>query len=216
MDQLSTVQLIAIWILPILFAVTLHEAAHGLVAYKLGDNTAYLQGRITLNPVKHIDPLGTVVLPIILLLTTHFVFGWAKPVPVTQSHLRHPRRDMPLVALAGPLANFIMALFWVLILKLGIAMTQGHMSGGLYCIYVGQAGVMINVVLMVLNLLPIPPLDGSRVVASLLPVRMAYYYDRAAPVGILIILALAVTGILGQFLMAPINVVQRFLIHLVI
>lgn len=216
MEQLTTLQLVAIWILPILFAVTLHEAAHGLVAYKLGDNTAYLQGRITLNPLKHIDPIGTVAIPIILLLTTNFVFGWAKPVPVHQPNLNYPRRDMALVALAGPLSNLIMAVFWVLLLKLGITLTQAHITGGIYLFYMSQAGVMINVVLMVLNLIPIPPLDGSRVVSALLPPPLSIYYDKAAPVGLLIIILLAATGILGEYLVQPITAVQHFLLKLLI
>lgn len=213
MDQLSTVQLISIWILPILFAVTLHEAAHGLVAHKLGDNTAYLQGRISLNPLKHIDFIGTIVVPLILLVTTHFVFGWAKPVPVNQANLRNPRRDMALVALAGPLSNFVMAIFWIILLKLGAVLIQAHYSAGPYLLYMSQAGVMINVVLMVLNLVPIPPLDGSRVVSSLLPPRWAYYFDRTAFAGMLLIVVLAATGVLGRFLMGPINAVQMFLLQ---
>lgn len=216
MDQLSVVQLIAIWILPILFAVTLHEAAHGFVAHRLGDSTAYMLGRVTLNPIKHIDLVGTIIVPLVLLVTTHFVFGWAKPVPVNYHNLRKPRRDMAIVAVAGPVSNFVMALFWLLILKLGIVFAQADFVAGKPLIYMGQAGVIINIVLMVLNLIPIPPLDGSRVVSAALPPKIAYYYDKAAPFGLIAIIGLAVTGVLTTFLMGPVNVVQRFLVQLII
>lgn len=212
MEQLTTIQLIAIWILPIVFAVTLHEAAHGYVAHKFGDNTAYLQGRITANPLKHIDILGTVILPMFLMLTTNFVFGWAKPVPVDQRNLRHPKRDFAIVALAGPFSNFLMALFWMAILKLCLVLPKHEYL--LWPVYMSQAGVMINVVLMVLNLIPIPPLDGSRFFAYLLPSPWDERFNKITPFGILIILGLIITGVLTKIMLPCITFVQNALLVL--
>src|SRR5262249_49624292 len=158
------------WALPILFAITLHEVAHGWVAYKRGDNTAFLAGRISLNPLKHIDLLGTIILPSLLLLTSGFMFGWAKPVPVDIRQLKNPRWDAALVAAAGPLSNLAMALFWAGLSKLGLLwvaylkLHHGNLDYGLWLFLMGQAGITINLFLLLLNLIPIPPLDGSRVV----------------------------------------------------
>jgi Zn-dependent protease len=201
-SALQMVQTLAVWALPVLFAITLHEVAHGWAARALGDNTAAMMGRLTLNPIKHIDPIGTILVPVIfLLLPGNFLFGWARPVPVSVRNLRHPRRDSALVALAGPLANLAMAFAWGLLLKL--ALTQDTREG----IWMGiqmmaTAGIVINLVLMALNLLPIPPLDGGRVLSSLLPPTWSYKLDRVEPYGTFIVAALLITGLLGP-LMRP-------------
>ncbi|MCG5511977.1 site-2 protease family protein [Ectothiorhodospira shaposhnikovii] len=199
-------QIIAIWALPVLFAITLHEASHGWMAKQLGDPTAKMLGRLTANPIKHIDPVGTIAVPIGLLIFTAltpappFVFGWAKPVPVNTRNLRNPQRDMAIVAAAGPTANLLMALFWALMIKIGL-MLQGTFDwAAVPLIYMGMAGITINILLMVLNLLPIPPLDGGRVVAGFLPARIAARYERLEPYGLVIVLALLFTGILGAVL----------------
>jgi len=193
-------QTLAVWALPVLFAITLHEVAHGWVARALGDNTAAMMGRLTLNPLKHIDPVGTILMPIVfLLLPGDFLFGWAKPVPVSAHNLRHPRRDMALVAAAGPLANLAMAFGWGLLLKLALAQGAGE---GLWLgvRMMATAGIVINLVLMALNLLPLPPLDGGRVLAGLLPPAGAALLGRIEPYGFIIIVALLVTGLLGPLL----------------
>ena len=176
-------------IIPVLFAITLHEVAHGWVAFRLGDPTAKMLGRLTINPFKHIDPIGTILVPLLTLYLGGVLFGWAKPVPINSRYFKHFRRDMALVAIAGPVSNFLMAIFWALLLR---ATYNTHDGVSLMC----QIGIMINLVLGVLNLIPIPPLDGSRVVSSLLPRKWAYYYDRVEPYGFFIILGLYFLGIL--------------------
>lgn len=199
-------QTIAIWALPVLFAITLHEAAHGFIAKQLGDPTAKMLGRLTANPFKHIDPVGTVAVPVGLLILTAltpmppFIFGWAKPVPVNMRNLRHPRRDMAIVAAAGPLANLLMAMFWALMVKLGF-MLHGTLDWvAIPLILMGSAGIAINILLMVLNLLPVPPLDGGRVVSGVLPRRVGRHYDRLEPFGLVIVLILLFTGVLTAIL----------------
>lgn len=206
-DLMSLVQKICIWALPVLFAITLHEVAHGWAARALGDRTAEMLGRLSLNPLRHIDPMGTVVVPVLLLALGGFLFGWAKPVPIGVRNLRHPRRDMALVAVAGPLANGMMALAWGLLLKLALAMnaTDGVWLG---VRYMAMAGVMINLVLMVLNLLPLPPLDGGRVLSGLLPERYASVLDRIEPYGFFILIALMATGVLSQLMDWPLAMAQ--------
>ncbi|HEB77645.1 MAG TPA: site-2 protease family protein, partial [Methylothermaceae bacterium] len=167
MEELTLAQKLAVWVLPILFAITLHEVAHGWVAWLLGDDTAKRFGRLSLNPIYHIDLIGTVAVPLIMLLLGGFIFGWAKPVPVDYGRLRHPKRDMALVALAGPGSNLCMALGWALLARLGIWLEMAYVSVPL--IYMGAAGIFFNLVLMVLNLLPVPPLDGGRVLVGVLP-----------------------------------------------
>ncbi len=189
----SAIQFLTIAIIPLIFAITLHEAAHGYIASKLGDQTALIMGRVTLNPAKHIDPIGTVALPIIMLLFAGFIFGWAKPVPVAWQNLNKPRRDMALVALAGPISNLLMAILWAIIAKLAMLVFSGdtHQIAKDLALFIHRAalfGITINCVLMILNLIPIPPLDGSRVVSSLLPPRAALVYEKIEPYGIWILL----------------------------
>jgi len=210
MPDLSTLQLVAVAILPLLFAITVHEVAHGWVAKKFGDPTAQRLGRLTLNPLKHIDPVGTILVPGMLLLLGGFVFGWAKPVPVTWENLRHPKRDMAIVAAAGPAANLVMALFWAVIARIGVHLgTQSW--AGLPMQYMGLFGIEINAVFMILNLIPMPPLDGGRVAVGLLPGPWAWQLARLEPFGFFILLALLATGILGAIISPPIHVVERLL-----
>lgn len=207
MNQLSLVQQICVVLLPLLFAITLHEVAHGWVAKKLGDNTAQMLGRLTLNPLKHVDPVGTVIVPGFLLFSSYitggsgFIFGWAKPVPVDWSRLENPKRDMALVALAGPMANLLMAILWAMILKFGVLLNSPFASEPMALM--GSFGIKINLVLMVLNLLPLLPLDGGRILTSLLPRTMAWKFSRLEPYGFFILLALLFTGLLGPILSFP-------------
>jgi Zn-dependent protease len=190
---------VAVWLAPVLFAITLHEAAHGWVANKLGDPTAKQLGRITANPIKHIDPMGTIVVPLFLAMISPFVMGWAKPVPVEPRYFKSPLVDMALVAVAGPVSNFFMACIWAMFIKL--AYLSLDMSPVLaFLVEMGKNGIIINIVLMVLNLLPIPPLDGGRVVAGVLPPRVALPYMQLERFGMIIILLLLVSGILGKIM----------------
>ncbi len=206
---------IVIWAVPVVFAITLHEAAHGYVAKLFGDRTAEMLGRITLNPIKHIDPVGTILVPGMLLLSAKmlggapFLFGWAKPVPVNFGNLRQPKRDMIWVAGAGPAANFVMAVGWALLARV-VSPAGAWASDGFY--EMAQIGIMINLVLMVLNLLPIPPLDGGRIAVGLLPGRAAYALSRVEPWGFMVILLLLVSGVLGD-LMRPLLRVASFVLY---
>ena len=201
MDVSNLVQTVAIYALPVLFAITLHEAAHGYVARHFGDMTAYAQGRISLNPARHIDLVGTILVPIAILVVSKlaggagFLFGWAKPVPVNYSALKQPKRDMMLVAAAGPASNLVMALGWAVLYKLGDAIGPGEYTTPFKLMSV--AGIEVNVVLMLLNLLPILPLDGGRIVAGLLPARRSWQYSRLEPWGFPILLTLMFTNVLG-------------------
>lgn len=199
-EQLTKIQLFAVWLLPILFAVTVHEAAHGFTANLFGDKTALLLGRVTLNPLRHIDIIGTIVVPTVLLLFGGMVFGWAKPVPINPLNLSKPRRDLALVALSGPLSNIIMALLWAGIAKIGMLLLQHDLAWAVAIIYMGKAGIMINFVLAVLNLLPLPPLDGGGIVTSLLPPRLAIKFSYIAPFGFFILLFLAAFGMLSSII----------------
>ena len=214
MSALSLPQLIAVAILPLIFAITVHEVAHGWMAKQFGDPTAQRLGRLTLNPLKHIDPIGTVAVPVLLLVLGGFIFGWAKPVPVTWENLRHPKRDMAIVAAAGPAANLLMALIWAVVLRVG--MTLGPTSwAGIPMQYMGEFGIQINVVLMVLNLIPLPPLDGGRVAVGLLPGPWAWQLARIEPFGFFILLALLATGVLSTIISPPINIIMH-LVSLVV
>jgi Zn-dependent protease len=214
----NIIQTIAIWTIPVLFAITLHEVSHGWVAKLLGDPTAKMLGRLTVNPFKHIDPVGTVLVPLGLLVLTSltpgppFVFGWAKPVPVNSRNLKHPQRDMAIVAAAGPMANLVMALFWAVMIKLGLGLLDTVNWVAVPLVYMGIAGITINILLMVLNLLPVPPLDGGRVVSGLLPPRMSDTYDRLEPYGLFIVLGLLATGLLwtiiGPFYAFFLNLIE--------
>jgi Zn-dependent protease len=222
MDMNALMQLIAVAIIPLIFAITLHEAAHGFVASKLGDTTALMLGRVTLNPAKHIDPIGTVLLPLTTLAFSGLLFGWAKPVPINYHHLRSPRRDMICVALAGPAANLLMALGFAFLAKVVLVFLPHPATGllllvGRFLLSMAQFGIMINCILLVLNLLPLPPLDGSRVLRALLPASWQYYLDYIEPLGVWILLALLLLGILGPVLWPPILGLQqviRDLFHL--
>jgi len=207
MDEVSLMQRIIIWSVPVLFAITVHEVAHGWVALKLGDRTAMMLGRLTLNPIKHIDPVGTLLVPAIMLLVGGFVFGWAKPVPVTWENLKHPKRDMALVAAAGPVANLLMIIFWVIVIKIGVMVLNSYPVVGKPLLLMGVAGVFINTVLMVLNLIPLPPLDGGRILTGLLPGPLAWKFSRIEPYGFLILLILFFTHILGKIMWPVISVV---------
>ena len=215
MPDLSLPQLVAVIFLPLLFAITVHEVAHGWMAKQFGDPTAQRLGRLTLNPLKHIDPIGTLLIPALLLLMhAPFLFGWAKPVPVTWENLRHPKRDMAIVAAAGPGANLVMALFWAIIARLGAHL--GTFSwAGLPMQYMGIYGIEINIILMVLNLIPLPPLDGGRVAVGLLPGPLAWQLSRIEPFGFFILLALLATGVLSVIIGPPINGIEHLILKLV-
>lgn len=202
--EFNLVQTLAIYALPVIFAITLHEAAHGYVARLFGDNTAYVLGRVSLNPVRHIDPVGTILLPLLILVASKLfgssgiLFGWAKPVPVDFSALRHPKGDMLWVAAAGPFANLVMAVLWALTLKFALLAPHNAFTQPLSLM--AGVGIEINLVLMVLNLLPILPLDGGRIAVSLLPHRLAYSFSRLEPYGFPILLLLLFTNTLGIIL----------------
>jgi Zn-dependent protease len=200
MDVSHLIQTFAVYALPVLFAITLHEAAHGYVARHFGDMTAFAQGRVSLNPLRHVDPVGTILVPLVILLLSggRFLFGWAKPVPVNYSALRRPKRDMMWVAAAGPLSNLAMALGWAVLLKLALLLPANIFSTPMA--EMAKAGVLVNLVFMFLNLLPILPLDGGRIAAGLLPNRMAWQYAKLEPWGLPILLVLLVTNLLDAVL----------------
>lgn len=216
MDFERIIFLIAAGAIPVLFAITLHEVAHGWIANQLGDSTAKMLGRLTVNPLKHIDPIGTVALPIGMLVfslaTTGipFAFGWAKPIPVNTRNLKQPRRDMAIVAVGGPLSNFFMAIFWALMFSLfarlipDTSVSEGFLT-------MAQIGLVFNLILMVLNLVPIPPLDGGRVLSGLVPRSMAYWLDRVEPYGFLIVIALLYFGVLDKLIGPIISALYSFI-----
>ena len=214
MDIAQLIQSIAIWALPVLFSITVHEAAHGYVARHFGDNTAYMLGRITLNPIKHIDPIGTILMPLLLLFTTSgaFLFGYAKPVPVRFGNLRNPKRDMIWVALAGPAANLAQAFLWGILLLLLHAMDVSEP----YFLAVCKAGITVNVVMFVFNLFPLPPLDGGRILVGLLPYRQAELVSRIEPWGFFIVMALVVSGVVSNLWMQPLMSVTYALLNLLL
>ena len=199
----SILQKITIYAIPLIFAITLHEAAHAYAARFFGDSTAYMLGRMTLNPIKHIDPIWTILVPLVTLLVSPFVFGAAKPVPVNFGALRNPKRDMIWVAAAGPLANLAMMILWAIVAK--IAISLGGEGPFYFLALVGEAGIFVNALLMVFNLFPLLPLDGGRILTGLLPNKMAYTFSRTEPYGMLILVALLVTGVFGRFMGPLVN-----------
>lgn len=207
MPEFTIVQQICIWIIPVLFAITLHEAAHAYVANRCGDNTARMLGRLSLNPIRHIDPIGTIVLPLVAGFLTNFSFvlGYAKPVPISWGQLRNPKRDMILVTLAGPGSNFLMAFLWAAGLKIATLLHPETSMPALFLLFTSRAGMIINLVLAFLNLIPIPPLDGSKVVISLLPTRQSIQFEKLEPYGFLILVILIFTGVLGYVLTPLVN-----------
>jgi Zn-dependent protease len=214
MDIANLIQTVAIYALPVLFAITVHEAAHGYVARYFGDNTAWMLGRVTLNPIKHIDPLGTILMPLLLYFATSgaFLFGYAKPVPVQFGNLRNPKRDMIWVALAGPAANLIQALLWGILFYL----LQGASISEPFFIKMCQAGILVNVVMMVFNLFPLPPLDGGRIMVGLLPYKAALTFSRIEPWGFFVVMALVISGIISNLWMRPLMALTYSLLDIVL
>lgn len=215
MSELSIIYQILIWSVPVLFAITLHEVGHGWAAMLLGDSTAKDMGRLSINPLKHIDPVGTVVVPLIMFFASGFIFGWAKPVPVNWNQLNNKKRDIALVALAGPGANLLMIAFWLLIAKLFItAADQGNSVAHILTL-MAWAGIVINSLLMILNLFPLPPLDGSRVVFSLLPESIASRYAKIEPYGLIVLVLLLVSGVLFKIIGPLIFGFQQFMYSII-
>lgn len=214
MDFAQIIQTVAVYAIPVLFAITVHEAAHGYAARHFGDPTAHLLGRITLNPLKHIDPVGTIAMPLLLYFATAgaFLFGYAKPVPVNFGRLRRPKQDMVWVALAGPGANFVQALAWVLI---GYGMLASGVEETFFQRMV-EAGIQVNLVMFAFNLFPLPPLDGGRILVGLLPWRQAQAVSRVEPYGFFIVLALVITGLVGQYWLRPLMELTGGLIDLLL
>jgi Zn-dependent protease len=214
MNIANLIQTVAIYALPVLFAITVHEAAHGYVARHFGDNTAWMLGRVTLNPLKHIDPLGTIVMPLMLYFATSgaFLFGYAKPVPVQFGKLRNPKRHMVWVALAGPGANLVQALLWGVLFYLlqGAAVTEP------FFIKMCQAGILVNVVMFVFNLFPLPPLDGGRILVGLLPHKQAELVSRIEPWGFFVVMALVIAGVITTLWMRPLMALTYSFIEIVL
>ena len=214
MDTANLLQTVLIYALPVLFAITVHEAAHGYAARHFGDNTAYALGRITLNPIKHIDPVGTILMPLMLYFATSgaFVFGYAKPVPVRFGNLRNPKRDMVWVALAGPGANLVKAFLWGLLMVL----LQAFGVTELFFLKMCQGGILVNVVMFALNLFPLPPLDGGRILVGLLPMRQAELVSRIEPWGFFIVMGLLLLGIVSTYWMRPVMSLTFGLLHVLL
>ena len=213
MDMQNVIVYVCVYAIPVVFAITLHEAAHGYVAKLFGDKTAWMLGRVSLNPAKHIELVGTIIVPLVTLLTGGFLFGWAKPVPVNFENLNNPKRDMLWVAAAGPGANLAMALFWLLFAKV-LLLSGGSGIAYEFWIRVADAGITVNVLLAVLNLFPLLPLDGGRILVSLLPNRLAYPYARLEPYGMVILVVLLVSGALGWMIGPVMNAVRMNLYSL--
>lgn len=214
MDIANLIQTVLIYTLPVLFAITVHEAAHGYAARHFGDNTAYVMGRVTLNPFKHIDPVGTIAMPLLLYFATGgaFLFGYAKPVPVRFGNLRNPKRDSVWVALAGPGANLIQALIWGVLFYVlqGAGVTES------FFLKMAQGGMLVNVVMFAFNLFPLPPLDGGRILVGLLPYRQAEWVSRVEPWGFFIVMGLVITGVVSQLWMQPVMGLTYSLLELLL
>lgn len=215
MPELDLISTLFVFVIPVIFAVTVHEVAHGWVASRFGDQTARSMGRLTLNPIKHIDPVGTIVVPAIMYFTSGFIFGWAKPVPINWRNLGHPRRDMAIVAIAGPAANLLMLLFWAMSAK--VIMLLGNDSNHLtqLLFIMSNIGIMINIVLMILNLFPILPLDGGRVLTAMLPRNLAISFSRLEPYGLIILVVLLLSGVLWKILLPAISGIQSLIYQLI-
>ncbi len=211
MDINNLVQTVLIYALPVLFAITIHEAAHGYVARYLGDNTAYVLGRVTLNPFKHVDLMGTILMPLLLYFATSgaFLFGYAKPVPVNFGQLRHPKRDMVWVALAGPASNFVQAILWYVV----YVVLVGSNVNERFFLEMCKAGVLVNLVMWAFNLFPLPPLDGGRILVGLLPRNLAYSFSRIEPWGFFIVMGLVLAGIVGTWWLSPLISLGYFLLN---
>lgn len=208
MDELTLVQRIVVWLLPVIFAITGHEVAHGWMAKRYGDKTAEREGRLTLNPLKHIDPVGTLIVPGLLLITfTGFIFGWAKPVPIDPRNFKNPKRATMMVALAGPVSNLLMAFAWSMVARFGVMLEVEFISMPL--IYSGVAGITINLVLALINMLPIPPLDGARVLSGLLPDYWAWRFNQLERYGFFILLILLATNFISMILAYPMFMIQQ-------
>lgn len=213
-DPAATMQLLAAAVIPLLFGISLHEASHGFAARHFGDRTAEMLGRLSLNPIRHIDPVGTVLVPMVLLLLNAPPIGWAKPVPVNAANLRDPRRDMIFVAAAGPASNFAMALGWAFLLVVGREFLPAGTGLRQFILAVSFFGIQINILLAILNMLPIPPLDGGRVLRGLVPERMGVHLDGMERYGLIIVLALFALGILGRILWPAVEAVTRVILRL--
>ena len=215
MPELGLISTLFVFVIPVIFAVTVHEVAHGWVASWFGDQTARSMGRLTLNPIKHIDPVGTIVVPAIMYFASGFIFGWAKPVPINWRNLGHPRRDMAIVAIAGPAANLLMLLFWAMSAK--VIMLLGNDSNHLtqLLFIMSNIGIMINIVLMILNLFPILPLDGGRVLTAMLPRNLAISFSRLEPYGLIILVVLLLSGVLWKILLPVISGTQSLIYQLI-
>ncbi|MFN7097769.1 MAG: site-2 protease family protein [Gammaproteobacteria bacterium] len=211
----NLLQTILLYAIPLLFAITMHEVAHGWVAYAFGDPTAKMLGRLSLNPIRHIDPIGTILVPALMVYFSGFIFGWAKPVPVNWSNLHHQRRDVALVALAGPGANFLMAIIWALIAKLALVFGGDHSRITQVLVTMSGIGIQVNIILMVLNLIPIPPLDGSRVISSFLPGRWAYELQKVEQFGFIILAVLLVTRVLNTIMLPCVNFMNHLILGMV-
>jgi len=215
MPELNLISTLFVFVIPVIFAVTLHEVAHGWVASRFGDQTAKSMGRLTLNPIKHIDPVGTIVVPAIMYFTSGFIFGWAKPVPVNWQNLGHPRRDMALVAIAGPSANFLMLLFWAILAKVIVWLGSDPNYLTQVIFIMCGIGITINMILMILNLFPLLPLDGGRVLTAMLPRNLAITFSRLEPYGLIILVLLLISGILWKILMPVIGGMESLIYHLI-
>ena len=215
MDFNEIIRTVTVYALPVLFAITVHEAAHGYVARWFGDDTAYLAGRVTLNPIKHIDPMGTIIMPLLLYFATHgsFLFGYAKPVPVNFGHLRRPKQHSVWVALAGPASNFIQALLWGIVF---VILGDGFGVNEPFWLDMCKAGVLVNLVMWAFNLFPLPPLDGGRVVVGLLPRRLAWSFSRIEPWGFFIVMALVIAGVVSRWWLSPLMNIGYLVVNIVL
>ena len=215
MPELNLISTLFVFVIPVIFAVTVHDVAHGWVASRFGDQTAKSMGRLTLNPVKHIDPVGTILVPAIMYFTSGFIFGWAKPVPVNWRNLGHPRRDMAIVAIAGPVANLLMLLFWAMSAKIIISLgnDSNHLTQLLFVMC--SIGITINIVLMILNLFPVLPLDGGRILTAMLPRNLAITFSRLEPYGLIILVVLLLSGVLWKILLPLIGGTQSLIYQLI-